>query len=71
MVQEKRLNHEDHMSRQYAKSGRQPEDATRFSIEAGSADEVRYEHAPTVSMRSGSAFSSVQRPVFRSDVCAL
>jgi hypothetical protein len=63
MVQEKRLNHEDHMSRQYAKSGRQPEDA--------SADEVRYEHAPTVSMRSGSAFSSVQRPVFRSDVCAL
>jgi hypothetical protein len=66
MVQEKRLNYEDHRSRQDAKSKRQPEDTTSFSTEAGLADEVRYEY-----MRSGSAFSSVQSPIVHSDVRTL
>jgi len=66
MVQEKRLNHEDHMSRQNAKSGRQSEET-----EAWFTDEVRYEYAPTANMRNGSAFSSRQSPVVQSDVCAL
>jgi hypothetical protein len=66
MVQEKRVNHEDHMSRQNTKSGRQSEETG-----AGFADEMRYEHAPTANMRNGSAFPSIQSPVVRSDVCAL
>jgi hypothetical protein len=79
MVDEKRLNHENVMrkqlekrqlSRQETESERQSEDATSLSIKAGS-DEVIYDDAPTASMRSGSAFSSAQSPVFRSDVCAL
>lgn len=78
MIQEKRLNHEDHLSRQGTKSWRQSEDATSVSTEAGFADEVRYEYPPTANMRSGSAFSSahspvvqVHSPVVQSDVRAL
>ena len=78
MIQEKRLNHEDHLSRQGTKSWRQSEDVTSVSTEAGFADEVRYEYALTANMRSGSAFSSahspvvqVHSPVVLSDVRAL
>ena len=71
MIQEKRLNHEDHLSRQGTKSWRQSEDATSVSTEAGFADEVRYEYATTANMRSGSAFSSAHSPVAQSDVRAL
>lgn len=71
MIQEKRLNHEDHLSRQGTKSWRQSEDATSVSTEAGFADEVRYEYPPTANMRSGSAFSSAHSPVVQSDVRAL
>ena len=63
MIQEKRLNHEDHLSRQGTKSWRQSEDVTSVSTEAGFADEVRYEYALTANMRSGSAFSSAHSPV--------
>jgi hypothetical protein len=71
MVQEKRLNHEDHMSRQNAKNERQSEDARSFSTEAGPTNEVRYEYAPTANMRNGSALSSIQSPVVHSDVRTL
>ena len=71
MIQEKRLNHEDHLSRQGTKSWRQSEDVTSVSTEAGFADEVRYEYALTANMRSGSAFSSAHSPVVQSDVRAL
>jgi hypothetical protein len=78
MIQEKRLNHEDHLSRQGTKSWRQSEDATSVSSEAGFADEVRYEYPPIANMRSGSTFSSthspvvqVHSPVVLSDVRAL
>lgn len=78
MVDEKRLNHENVMRKQLEKqlfrqeteSERQSEDTTSLSIKAGS-DEVIYDDAPIASMHSGSAFSSAQSPVFRSDVCAL
>jgi hypothetical protein len=76
MVDEKRVNHEDVIKRQLSRqlqeteSGRHSEDAASLSIKAGS-DEVIYDDAPTASMRSSSAISSAQSPVFRSDVCAL
>lgn len=70
MVQEKRLNHEDHVSR-CTKSRGQSEDSTSFSNEAGFADGVRYERAPTASMRRGSAYAAVQSPAAQSEVCTL
>lgn len=73
MVEEKRVNHEDNLNRQGAKSSRQHESASRFSIGTESTEDIRYEeYGPVAYRRSAFPSSGVsQSSSLQSDVCAL